>query len=247
MYDPQYTPAHNLLAGRVILVTGAGDGIGRAVAVAFARHEARVVLLGRTVEKLERVYDEIVAGGSSQPAIYPMDLLGASAPDYEELMQRLATEFGRLDGLLHNAGLLGTLAPIEHYDLETWAKVLHVNLYAPFLLTRACMPLLKKSTDASVVFTSSNVGRRGRAYWGAYSVSKFALEGMMQTLADEVDPKTLRVNSLNPGRVRTAMRAAAYPAEDPRTLLRPEDVVGPYLFLMGADSRGVNGEALDAQ
>jgi len=243
-----YSAAPDLLAGRVILVTGAGDGIGAAVAQAFAAHGACIVLLGRTVAKLERVYDRIVADGAPQPAIYPLDLEGAGPDHYAELAERIGSELGRLDGLLHNAGRLGMLAPLEHYDAEEWLRVVQVNLNAPFLLTRACLPLLARAANASVVFTSSGVGRRGRAYWGAYSASKFAIEGLMQVLADELGDSTrMRVNSINPGRVRTAMRAAAYPAENPETLPAASDVVLPYLYLMGDDSLGVNGEALDAQ
>ncbi|EIJ43935.1 dehydrogenase of unknown specificity [Beggiatoa alba B18LD] len=243
-----YTPAPDLLKNRVILITGAGDGIGRASARTFAQHGATVILLGRTTRKLEAVYDEIEQAGYPQPAIYPMNLEGASPKDYEDLVTTLDREFGRLDGLLHNAGLLGALAPIENADINLWYKVIQVNLNAPFLLTRACLGLLKKSTDASIVFTSSSVGRKGRAYWGAYSASKFAVEGLMQTLADELAANTaIRVNSINPGATRTAMRAAAFPAEDPNTLKTAEEIMSVYLYLMGADSLGVTGQALNAQ
>ena len=243
-----YRARADLLAERVILVTGAGDGIGRAVSLACAGHGATVILLGRTVAKLESVYDDIVAAGGPKPAIYPMDLEGAVPDDHRQLAQRIDAELGRLDGLLHNAGLLGSLTPLEHYDPVEWLRVIQVNLNGPFLLTQACLPLLKRAADASLLFTSSGVGRRGRAYWGAYSVSKFAVEGMMQILADELDENSrVRVNSINPGRVRTAMRAAAYPAENPDELLMPEDIVLPYLYLLGPDSREVRGKALDAQ
>ncbi|GMQ77316.1 MAG: YciK family oxidoreductase [Gammaproteobacteria bacterium] len=243
-----YTPSDDLLAGRAILVTGAGDGIGRAVSQAFAAHGATVILLGRTTPKLESVYDAIVAAGNPKPAIYPMDLEGAVPDDHRQLAQRVESELGRLDGLLHNAGLLGTLTPIEHYDPILWLRVFQVNLHAPFLLTQACLPLLKQAEDSSLVFASSGVSRRGRAYWGAYCASKFAGEGLMQILADELEENSrVRVNSINPGRVRTAMRAAAYPAENPTTLLAPEDVVLPYLYLMGPDSRDLHGQVLDVQ
>lgn len=243
-----YTPRGDLLGGRVILVTGAGDGIGRAVSLAFAAHGATVVLLGRTTAKLEAVYDEIAAAGGPQAAIYPLDLEGATPDDHRQLAQSVESQLGRLDGLLHNAGLLGSLTPIERYDPVEWLRVIHVNLNAPFLLTQSCLPLLRRAPDASIVFTSSGVGRRGRAYWGAYSASKFGIEGLMQILADELEENSaVRVNSLNPGRVRTAMRAAAYPAEDPAELLTPADIVAPYLYLMGPDSLGVRGQALDAQ
>lgn len=243
-----YSPSPDLLAGRVILVTGAGDGIGRAVSLAFAAHGASVILLGRTVRKLEEVYDRILDAGGPDPAIYPMDLEGAGPDDHAQLIERVDNEFGRLDGLLHNAARLGTLTPIEHYEPTEWLRVIQVNLNAPFLLTRACLPVLKRSPDASVVFTSSGVGRRGRAYWGAYSASKFGVEGLMQVLADELEKNArVRVNSINPGRVRTAMRAAAYPAENPAQLPAPQEIVGAYLYLMGPDSHDVHGQALDAQ
>lgn len=243
-----YTPPADILAERVILVTGAGDGIGKAVSLAFAAHGATVILLARTVHKLESVYDDIVAAGGAKPAIYPLDLEGAVPDDYQQLAQRIESELGRLDGLLHNAGLLGSLTPIEHYDRIEWLRVIQVNLHAPFLLTQACLALLKRAPSSSLLFTSSGVGRRGRAYWGAYSVAKFAIEGLMQTVADELEQNShVRVNSINPGRVRTAMRAAAYPAENPAELLAPQDIVGPYLYLMGPDSRDLHGLALDAQ
>jgi NAD(P)-dependent dehydrogenase (short-subunit alcohol dehydrogenase family) len=245
---PDYAPRADLLAGRTILVTGAGDGIGKAVSSACAAHGATVILLGRTVAKLETVYDDIVAAGGPQPAIYPMDLEGATPDDHRQLAENVASQLGRLDGLLHNAGSLGSLTPIAHYDPVEWLRVIHVNLNAPFLLTQSCLPLLERASDASVVFTSSGVGRRGRAYWGAYGASKFGVEGLMQILADELEENsTVRVNSLNPGRVRTAMRAAAYPAENPAELLTPAEIVAPYLYLMGPDSAGVHGQALDAQ
>ena len=243
-----YVARSDLLAERVILVTGAGDGIGKAVSLACAAHGATVILLGRTVHKLESVYDDIVTAGGPKPAIYPMDLEGAVPEDHRQLAQRVDAELGRLDGLLHNAGLLGTLTPLEHYDTLEWLRVMQVNVNAPFLLSQACLPLLKCAPDASLLFTSSGVGRRGRAYWGAYSVSKFAVEGMMQVLADELDENArVRVNSINPGQVRTRMRAAAYPAENPDDLPTPQDIVHAYLYLLGPDSHGVHGKTLDAQ
>lgn len=243
-----YTPPENLLQDRIILVTGAGDGIGRAAAKTFAAYGATVILLGRTIRKLEAVYDEIVQAKHPQPAIYPMNLEGASPKDYEDLAEIISKEFGRLDGLLHNASMLGKLTPLEHYDINQWYQVLQINLNAPYMLTRACLNLLKQSGDASVVFTSSSVGRKGRAYWGAYAVSKFAVEGLMQVLADELEQNTsVRVNSLNPGKTRTKMRSDAYPGEDPNTLPTPDGIMNIYLYLMGADSRGVHGQALDAQ
>ncbi len=243
-----YQAKADLLKDRIILVTGAGDGIGAATAKSLAAHGATVILLGRTTRKLEAVYDAIEEAGHPQPAIYPMNLEGASTKDYEDLAKTIEKEFGRLDGLLHNASLLGTLTPLGQYDIEQWSKVMQVNLNAPFLMTRACLGLLKKSDDASVLFTSSSVGRKGRAYWGAYAISKAANENMMQIWADELESNTsVRVNSINPGAVRTSMRARAYPGEDPNRLPQPDEILATYLYLLGPDSKGVTGQQFDAQ
>lgn len=243
-----YRPEPDALRDRVILVTGAGAGIGRAASLALARHGATVILLGRTVRRLESLYDEIVAAGGSQPAIVPMDLAKADGPAYFELTEKIDSTYGRLDGLLHNAAILGDRAPIGHYDITTWHKVMHLNLNVPFILTQMLLPVLEKSQDASVVFTSSGVGRRGRAFWGAYAVSKFGIEGLAQVLADEVAPQgRIRVNCINPGGTRTAMRRAAYPGEDPARLPEPASLMNPYLYLLGPASRGISGDSLDCQ
>lgn len=248
-FDPHcYQPRSDLLAGRVILVTGAGDGIGRAAAIAYARHGATVILAGRTVAKLEAVYDHIMGEGGPQPAIIPVDLCGATLEDYQHIAERIGQQLGRLDGLLHNASLLGERKRIEDTTPARWDEVLQVNVTAAFLLTRALLPLLKAADDASLIFTSSSVGRRGRAWWGAYAVSKFATEGLMQVLADELGSTTsIRVNCINPGATNTAMRRSAYPAENPADNPVPEEIMATWLYLMGPDSRGVNGQSLDAQ
>lgn len=240
-------PAH-LLEGRVIAVTGAGDGIGREAALCFARHGATIVLIGRTVSKLESVYDAIEDAGGAQPGIYPLCLEGASENDYTEMHDRLNGEFGRLDGLLLNAGVLGDRRPIAHYPLGTWDQVMQINVTSQFLMVKALLPLLEQAEHASVVFTSSSVGRQGRAFWGAYAVSKFATEGLMQVLAAEMRETTdIRINAINPGATRTAMRANAYPAEDPQRLKTPADLMATYLYLMGRDSIGITGRSVDAQ
>lgn len=248
-FDPRTHEANpDELAGRVIAVTGASSGIGRAVAHACAKFGATVILIGRNSRKLETVHSEIEGNGAPEPVIAVLDLEKALASDYDRLASAVSERFGRLDGLVHNAGLLGTLSPIEHYDVPTWCRVMHVNVTAAFALTQVLLPALKQSQDASVLFTSSSVGRRGRAYWGAYAVSKFATEGFMQVLASEVENITsIRVNSLNPGRARTMMRRQAYPAEDINTLPLPETLTGPYIALLGPASRGVTGKTFDAQ
>ncbi|RDE22996.1 YciK family oxidoreductase [Motiliproteus coralliicola] len=246
MFDYQAQPKS--LEGRVILISGAGDGIGRAAALSYAEHGATVILAGRTTKKLEAVYDEIEKQGGPQPAIIPINLDGAAPHDYDQLADTIAQEFGRLDGLLNNASILGARTPIENYDPSIWNQVMQINVNAQFYLTQAMLPLLMKSDDASVVFTSSGVGRKGRAYWGAYAVSKFATEGLMQTLADELEGiSNIRVNAINPGATRTNMRAHAYPAENPNELPTPEQIMPAYLYLMGPDSKETNGKSLDAQ
>jgi NAD(P)-dependent dehydrogenase (short-subunit alcohol dehydrogenase family) len=243
-----YNAPENLLQDRIILVTGAGAGIGRAAARAYAAQGATVILVGRTLEKLEQVYDEIEAAGHPQPAIVPLNLESATEHEYLELANTLEQEFGHLDGLLHNASLLGLRTPIESYDPAVWNQVMQVNVNAGFMLTQTLIPLLNQSNDASIVFTTSSVGRRGKAFWGAYSVSKFATEGLAQVLADELENTTsIRVNCINPGATRTQMRTRAYPAENPETNPAPEDIMPLYLYLMGADSKDVNGQSLDAQ
>ena len=223
-----FKPTENLLKGRVIVITGAGDGIGKAIAIACAEAGATVVLLGRT--------------------IFPINFESATKQDFQQLKDALTEEFGLLDGLLHNAAVLGTNAPAEQYSASDWQTIMQVNVTAPFMLTQSLLPLLKKSKDASVVFTGSGVGYRGRAYWGAYAASKAAAENVMQTLADEYSEHAdLRFNSINPGATRTQMRAKAYPAESPDAVMAPSEHANRYLYLLGPASRGISGEQFQAQ
>jgi len=241
-----WQPRKDLLKERIILVTGAGNGIGAAVAKSYAQYGATVILLDKVIRNLEQVYDAIESAAGIQPAIYPMNLEGASEKDYLDLAATIEKEFGRLDGLLHNAAMLGALIPIAHFESELWYKILQVNLNAPFLMTRSCLYLLQQSNDASVLFSSDGAGRQGKAYWGAYGISKAASENFMQVLADEMEANTsIRVNSLDPGPVATAFRSLAYPGENPERITRPEDVVAPYLYLMGPDSKGVSGKQFE--
>lgn len=243
-----YQPAPDLLKDRVILITGSGDGIGRTAAINYALHGATVVLHGRSINKLEIIYDEIEALGAPQPAILPLQLSSASPLDCEKLFTTLDQQFGRLDGILHNASILGERVPLSDYPTEIWDDVMSVNLRAPFILTQTLLPLLTRSDSASVVFTSSGVGREARPLWGAYSVSKFGTEALSKIFAAEfTDQQNLRFNCINPGGTRTAMRAKAYPNEDPKTLPTPEDIMPAYLYLMGKDSHGISGQSFDAQ
>jgi NAD(P)-dependent dehydrogenase (short-subunit alcohol dehydrogenase family) len=243
-----FIAAPQCLAGKTILVTGAGDGIGRAAALSFAEHGATVILLGRTVEKLEAVYDEIEAAGYPQAAIYPVHLRGAVMKDYEELANTIEREFGHLDGLLHNAGILGQRRTLAQTTVDSWDDVLHVNITAAFMMTQALLPMLAAANSASIVLTSSSVGRKGRAFWGAYAVSKFATEGFMQVLADEeFELNNTRVNTINPGATQTVMRRTAYPGENPQDNPLPDAIMPLYLYLMSDASAKVNGQQFDAQ
>ncbi len=248
MKPTEYIAPKTLLQDKIVLVTGAAGGIGRTAARTYAAHGATVIILDKNIPALEALFDEIKQDGSPEAAIYPMDLSGATVSDYETLETTLEKNFGKLDGLLHNAAILGNLTPISNYNLEQWQKVMTVNFNAPLLLTRACLSLLKKSDSSSIIFTSDRVGRVGKAYWGAYGVSKFATEGLMQTLADELEKNTpIRVNSLDPGPVRTLLRSSAYPAEEPEECPLPEKIMNTYLYLMGKDSDTLNGQAISAQ
>ena len=249
MAIPKHFPATpDLLAGRVILITGASGGLGRALSLACARAGASVILCGRNARKLDTLYDEITALQRAQPAIAQLDLAAATAADYDRLAASVGSEFGKLDGLVHAAALLGDRTPMEQYDVPTWCRVMHVNLTAPFILTQVLLPALRKSADASVIFVSSGVARTPRAFWGAYAVSKCGLEAVRALFAQELEREpNVRFNSVNPGALRTSMRAAAYPAEDPNTLPDPASVLGPFLYLLGAEGRGVDGQTIDAQ
>jgi NAD(P)-dependent dehydrogenase (short-subunit alcohol dehydrogenase family) len=240
-----YKPKPGLLKGRVILVTGAADGIGAAAAAACAAQGAAVIVSDKEQRDLEPLYDKIEAFGGAEPAILPLDLEAADEKAFASVAGVIDGEYGRLDGLAHCAAFAPFLSRIDDYDADEWERVLRINLTAPFLLTQACLPLLRASEDASVVFTSDRVGRKGLAYWGAFSAAKFGIEGLMQTLAEETEAsRGLRVNSLDPGIVRTGLRARLYPGENPESLPSPDTVASRFLYLLGPDSKGVTGRAL---
>lgn len=242
-----YQPQPALLQNRIILVTGAGDGIGREAALTYARYGARLLLAGRTPDKLRQVQQQIADEGGQPARVYPLDLLTVTPEQCRQLADQISADYPCLDGLLHNAGLLGAICPLQELDYATWQDVMQVNVNAGFILTQALLPLLLASAASSLIFTSSSVGRQGRAGWGAYAVSKFATEGMMQVLAEEYRHSPLRVNCINPGGTRTAMRASAFPQEDPVRLKTPADIMPLYLYLMGDDSRRKTGISFDAQ
>jgi NAD(P)-dependent dehydrogenase (short-subunit alcohol dehydrogenase family) len=243
-----YEYPDDVLRDRIVLITGASDGIGRALAVHAAGLGARVILHGRNTARLEAVYDEIEGiEGAARPSIAVVDFATAGSDEFATLGQSIEETFGRLDGLVHNAGVLGQRLSIEQYDPAEWQTVLHINLTVPFVLTQLLMPMLRVSADPSVIFTSSGVGRVGKAFWGAYSASKFGTEALSQMLAAENEHTSLKSNCINPGPVRTKMRLEAYPAEDRDKLPAPEDILAAYVYLLGPDSKGVTGLSFDAQ
>lgn len=244
----QFIAAKGSLNNRVILITGAGDGIGRQIALTYADLGATCILLGKTVSKLEAVYDEIVRTGGSEPAIVPLDLRGATPQHYVDMGLTIKDQFGHLDGLIHNAGMLGMLCPFSQIKISEWQDIMQVNVNAAMYMTQGLLPCLEASPNsASVVFTTSTVGRKARKFWGTYSVSKFATEGMMEILAEEYDTANIRFNCVNPGATRTDMRASAYPAEDASQLKAALDIMPTYLYLVDDASQSITGKIFDCQ
>ena len=239
-----YKVKQNELNSKVILVTGANKGFGLAISMDLAKAGATVIMLGRDLSSLEYAYDAVVDAGYKEPILYPLDLEGASPENYQELQDNIIEKFNRLDGLIHNAAILGTQMPIDQYDIKLWYSTLQINLSAPFMLTQFLIPALKKSDDARILFLSSSVGRQARAYWGAYSVSKFGLEGLAMTLSEELEKTKIKVNTINPGKMRTEMRRTAYPAEDASTLPKPEEKSSVIVYLLSKEAERINGEQL---
>ncbi len=237
--------APDLLKHRVILVTGAGQGLGRAAALAFARHGATVILLGRTVSKLEKVYDEILGAGGAQPAIFPVDLGAAREEDFEAMAQAIGHQLGRLDGILHCAAAFEALRPQALDTLEEWLKLFRVNAAAPAAINRACLPLLEAAGDASVILVGETHGHAPSAYWGGFAVSKAALEAYFRVQADEWEDKPMRINLVIPGPVNTPQRNRSHPGEDKTALPQPEELAQRLLYLMSPDSRAVRGRMFE--
>ena len=243
-----YKAQQNALTEKVILVSGGGSGIGKSAGLIFAEHGADLILVGKNPAHLESTYQEFLDKNLKPPLLHVMDLEKSNENDFQEINTVIEKEFGKLDGLLNNAGILGDKTPLENYKIDVWKKVFDINVHAPFLLTKSLLPVLKAAENSSIIFTSSAVGKRGKAYWGAYSLTKFATESMMQIFSEELEnTSNVRVNSIDPGRVRTKMRAAAYPAEDPLSLLEAKDIMNAYLYLMSNDSLETKGESISAQ
>ena len=240
-----YQPQPDLLTDRVILVTGAGQGIGRVAALTYARHGATIILHGRNMPRLEAVYDEIEAAGGPQPTILPLDLSTAKDRDYDNLALAIESQLRRLDGILHNASRLTHLGSLDHQRLDEWLELLRVNLAAPFALTRACAHLLRAAPDASVILTSETHALEPAAYWGGFAVSKSGLTALARIQAQEWERfPNLRINVVVPGKVDSPQRQQTHPGE-PRSGRRPPEALMPtYLYLMGPDSRGITGQVI---
>ena len=243
-----YNAPKNLLKSKVILVTGGGSGIGRQAGLTFAAFGAEVILLGKNSSNLNETYSLFEKNNLKKPILQAIDFETAEEEDFKKISEAVLKEFGKLDGLLNNASILGTKTSIQNYDIKEWRRVSKINFESSLLLTRSLLPVLQIPDNSSLIFTSSGVGRKGKAYWGAYAISKFATEGLVQILSEELEKTSgIRVNAINPGAVRTKMRAEAYPAEDPKTLKNPKEVMNAYLFLMGIDSLGITGKSIEAQ
>lgn len=240
-----WTPAAGALAGRTVLVTGATGGLGRASALAAARAGACVVLLGRKVPALEKIYDEIVALGAPQPAIYPMNLEGATPRDYDELAAAIERECGALHGVVHAAAHFAGLTPATELAPDEWLRGLQVNLSAPFLLTQALLPLLRTSEDAAVVFVLDDEARVGKAFWGGYGVAKHGLRGLASILHQETENSPVRVHTLLPGPMRTALRRMAYFGENTLTHPEPAQSADAMVYLLSAAGTAARGDVLD--
>lgn len=243
---PYFDPQADHLRGRTILVTGAGDGIGRVAAQTYARYGAEVILLGRTVSKLEGVYDQIVKAGGVKPAVYPLNLIGATAQDYRDLAEVVADDIGHLDGILHNAAMLELLTPLEYHPVEVWEHTLRANLTAPFLLTQACLPLLKASPDSAVIFSTDECASTPKGYWGAYAASKAGIQNVALMWAQELSDTSVRVNLIDSGPARTAMRHRTHPGEVLTAWPTPEELMSAYLYFIGPDSKGQRGSLVKA-
>ena len=242
-----YEIAQDELKGKVILVTGANRGFGLAMTKDLAKAGATVIMLGRDLGSLEYAYDGVVDAGFEEPILYPLDLEGATPEQYQELQNDIEKQFGCLDGLIHNAAILGTMMPVEQYDIKLWYSTIQINLSAPFMLTQFLIPLLNKADDARVLFISAEQGRQAKAYWGAYGVSKYAIEGFSKTLSEEVEKTNIKVNTLDPGKMQTELRRAAYPAEDSSTNPLPSDKSPAIVGLMGLGCKNLQGQQLQLE
>ena len=236
------------LDNKNILVTGSTSGIGKELALGLSSYGANVILHGKNEDSLDEIYDEIIQKFNTNPIIVKCDLNDLDESKAQEFANAIQGSYERLDGIVNNAAIIGKMSTLADYDLSTWQKVININVTSSYVLTKYLVPLMEGSKNPRIIFTSSGVGRKGKAYWGAYAISKFATEGLVQILSEELEKTSgIRVNAINPGAVRTKMRAQAYPAEDPKTLKNPKEIMNAYLFLMGIDSLGITGKSIEAQ
>ncbi|MCK5828782.1 MAG: SDR family NAD(P)-dependent oxidoreductase [Methylococcales bacterium] len=236
------------LKGQTILITGAGGGLGSTAALALAKQGAHIILLDKSIPKLEKIYDAILEVKATEPTIYPFDLAGASEVQYEELAVTINNTYSSLQGLLHSAVELSAYTPVEIHETKDWGHTLNVNLNAAFLLTRVLLPVLQKSEHSSIVFTSDSTAREPKAYSGAYGVSKIALEGFSKILSEELESsQKIRVNTLIPGPVNSPLRKKLFPAEDKSKLPAMDSLNNVYTYLFSSESIGISGQRINAQ
>ena len=238
-----YTPKPNSLRNKLILITGAAHGLGRTLALSLAKLGANIILLDKDLTGLENVYDEIITNNYAKPVLHPLDLLGATPNDYSDMQDGLKS-FSRLDGLIHNAAIIGTMMPIGQYDIKIWYEVIQTNLNAPFLLTKYCLPLLLKSPSARIIFISDKHGRKPSAYWGAYGVSKSALESLALTLADELASTNITTNTLDPGVMKTKLRGTTHPAENLTKQQTNKQLIYTISYLFSSNAKKINAKQL---
>lgn len=232
------------LANQVVLVTGATGAIGSEICLGLGKAGASVILAGRNIDKLEKLYDQLLAEGCPEPAIFPVNFEGAGPHDFDEMAEKIQEAFGTLNGVVHCAAKLGQISPCEISDPYEWMQVFQVNLHSAYLMTRACLPMLKKSENASVLYMADETGRQGKAYWGAYSVSKAGLENLMQVLHQEYEQlPNIRFNTLEPGAVASELRSEAFPAEDADALPGCEQIVNSVAFLISEHGKSTSGGA----
>lgn len=236
------------LTKQTILITGAGGGLGGTAALALAKKGAQIILLDKSIPKLEKIYDAIIAANAPTPAIYPFDLAGATEVQYHELANTIEEKYGHLEGLLHSATELDAFTPMSIHGTMAWGHTLNVNLNAVFLLTQVLLPLLQKAEHASIVVTSDSFVREARAYAGAYGVSKIAVESYAKILAEELSGAgKIRVNILIPGPVNSPLRNKAFPAEDKNKLPEMVEIIPAYVYLFSPQSIGTTGQTVDAR
>lgn len=234
------------LHNKVILITGASKGIGRALSLSCAARQAKVIMAASNVSRLETVFDLAINRDFTEPVILPMDLAGMTKADCDRIAADIMQQYHKLDAVIHCAGILGQRTPLEQQNIHQWEQVMKINVNTPMMLTQSLIPCLEASDNPQIIFTSSSVGKKGRAYWGAYAVSKFATEGMMQVWADELaSTSNIRVNCINPGATATDMRAQSYPSENPASIKTPEQAARIYLQLLLDESNKPNGQSID--